>query len=1071
MERCMSCISKLGALSMSRSSTATGVGTPITGQPQNWQLLSEQNSIQNQLHYTAQQHQHILSTNKLSTATLPPSTIKFNPCPLDRMSVCSSHGSYTSSSSEYTVPQSICNLTQCHESWYERVENTSPQQQSCNSHRASSPCQCCPPRPPKPTKSNAKPLLPLTLKKSLQPNQINAGTTVVNSPTQYCGPYEDYDVPKIPIQVDSNFGTENYDTPKKIQEYLIKDVMNSSSSCSNNDSNNYGNYDMPANIANMCGCLSTTKPATTNDNKQLNYDNIINNGGLRPDCTCLKVMSWADNWISLPYCRRGNSIENTGVPINKVKLSGEGKMPVVQPSGELAIYATVDLSKKVNRRLLDGQSECDCHIDENENCNVNDSDNKLNFTNYMNLTQTINNSNDLPADSKHSTDMDSVCESSNNPLNNNNNDDKTVSSVTPTTKNYMNLEFAMSLENYENAKEVLQRAGFSVGTIEETFKTEIPHTKICYKCGHVCNNNKNRLQNTKQNNTTILNNQEQQPQQQQKQQQNQTLHQKEKPENYVLMEPSNCKKMEKNFPGYLPMAPAPPSNINNSQQQQQQQLSSTSTESIAPSGCQYGPMSPPIQPPPLPLKTELMKRMIGEKSASNPSLCGPAVDRSRKRAEQEARIPGSAMMLLHKSGGSPYTRKQLMDNSDLLPIDKRLTARKRSSSADSSRFLEDPDEFESSETIRKTPLGEHAEGRRSSSPCLHQETEPCHVENSITNQPYAEQSIETDNDDVSLISITQISQCNSQSPSSTTAVHIRRSASVPCKGGQPHQQQNRDSSSSNDSGVSTGSTRHHHRPHEFTDFELPLTTAMSTRRHQKHFIQSINNHTRGNNTACVHASLPRRSKSFDPLREISFQFQKIKIPEKSTSAEAEIPICPPKLSSNLNNIGNRGNITSPNETQLIAGPPYIDSRSTSSGTSDMSDYIETLSLSSHSSSDTPDGLRLIRQATSTLRPRSGKEYHNIDRSMLTLQQSIGLDGKLTTSTSTSSLQSQTILTTSTPSQLRDLKSYSVNYANITPVPEHVESPSPGYQSGGSPQEQQQETFIFKVSFFLTFITD
>lgn len=40
--------------------------------------------------------------------------------------------------------------------------------------------------------------------------------------------------------------------------------------------------------------------------------------------------------------------------------------------------------------------------------------------------------------------------------------------------------------------------------------------------------------------------------------------------------------------------------------------------------------------------------------------------------------------------------------------------------------------------------------------------------------------------------------------------------------------------------------------------------------------------------------------------------------------------------------------------------PYPDSRSTSSGTSDMSDYIETLSLSSHSSSDVPDSLRSVQ---------------------------------------------------------------------------------------------------------------
>jgi hypothetical protein len=42
-------------------------------------------------------------------------------------------------------------------------------------------------------------------------------------------------------------------------------------------------------------------------------------------------------------------MENTGVPIHKVKLSGEGKMPVMNPSGEIAIYATVDKSKKANR--------------------------------------------------------------------------------------------------------------------------------------------------------------------------------------------------------------------------------------------------------------------------------------------------------------------------------------------------------------------------------------------------------------------------------------------------------------------------------------------------------------------------------------------------------------------------------------------------------------------------------------------------------------------------------------------------------------------------------------------------
>ncbi|KAJ8926367.1 hypothetical protein NQ314_021274 [Rhamnusium bicolor] len=124
------------------------------------------------------------------------------------------------------------------------------------------------------------------------------------------------------------------------------------------------------------------------------------------------------------------------------------------------------------------------------------------------------------------------------------------------------------------------------------------------------------------------------------------------------------------------------------------------------------------------------------------------------------------------------------------------------------------------------------------------------------------------------------------------AIAVRRSSSVPCKS-------NRDSSSSNDSGV----------------FELPRRTQI-----------------------CANQTLPRRSKSSDPLRDLSFQFNKVD--NKSASAEAEVPVCP--------------------------------SGSTSSGTSDMSDYFETLSLSSHSSSDAPP-------PSCTLRPRSGNEYLSMQR--------------------------------------------------------------------------------------------
>lgn len=67
----------------------------------------------------------------------------------------------------------------------------------------------------------------------------------------------------------------------------------------------------------------------------------------------------------------------------------------------------------------------------------------------------------------------------------------------------------------------------------------------------------------------------------------------------------------------------------------------------------------------------------------------------------------------------------------------------------------------------------------------------------------------------------------------------------------------------------------------------------------------------------------------------------------------------------------------------------------------------------------------------TLRPRSGKEYYKLDRSILTEQ------GRAITTTSSS-------------------------YANITPVMEKSESPSPGYISS-SPFEQPQisrEHFLF-----------
>lgn len=885
MERCMSCISKLGAPSMSRSSTA---GTPGSAQPTNWTLLNIDSTYNQQ---NNQKNCPSVTSGYQQTASSG----------LDRMSVCSSHGSFGSSSSEYSVPRLSTNLAtkQTHESWYEHIPST---QQPISTKSSQQQCITSPPlRPPKQKKNNEKPPMPLPIE-----NQLHSGTITSqpsNQRQQYVGIYENYDIPKTPIKIcchskDTMIApsiTENYDTPKRIQEYLTKDMN------SNPAHNIYGNYDMPAIVnSNRINHKKSCEIGDTNNHRNCMStmsDTHSNGCGIdiensRIDCTCNKVMSWADTWISLPYCRRGNGIENTAVPINKIKLNGEGKMPVVHPSGELAIYATVDVTKKIRRNLLTDSKSCECphekdNIDNNYMSKCCEPDSKRpnsESSNYINIAPI--------SQPENVTQIDNSCK--------NESDSKT-------TSNYMNFGFALSLENYENAKEILHEAGYSIDDITESLQQCMPSSELCKKCGHTSKRTPNIVDENSTSKTAINPTLSETAAKvgDESEQGNQLL----QPEAYMLMEP---RKNNKNFAGYLPMSPATPNNITN--------------------------LNEPVT------DKHVIKRILSEKSASNPNL-GPIVDRSKKRAEQEKRIPGSAMLLQLKTGGSPYTRKQLMDNSDLLPNDKRILGRKRSTSADYTQFVENitKNNINNPDT-RQKPINAILVNatkalnqiRRASSPCLHHESEHFHdisfCENSTKSESIVKQSLAVETDDDQSLSM-------NQSQTSHHSVNIRRSASVPCKA------QNRDSSSSNDSGVSTSSTRQ--RNYDFTEFELPLTTTISSMRLQRN-MQHIPSTT-------VHGSLPRRSKSFDPLREINFQFQRnSRFTEKSTSAEAEVPICTSKQTN-----GTKGGYASPNDIASLTSScqPYIDSRSTSSGTSDMSDYIETLSMSSHSSSDTPENLR------------------------------------------------------------------------------------------------------------------
>ncbi|XP_021915465.1 uncharacterized protein LOC110827779 isoform X3 [Zootermopsis nevadensis] len=1059
LERCASCISKLGAPSMSRSSTVTNTNTP-TGAPFSpaWtmdnatNIPAPSNPCQHHYHVHHPHHNHPRSNTSC-----------------DRMSL-SSHGSGGSSgNSEYSVPRFANPVSAppggSESCWYDRprtITSTHPpippkspktppvMPSNPASGLSSHPpaislsegcrCQCCPPsRPPKPVQmSTANNASDSPSKKKVKKAPMPLPPLVQQHPVAICtchypqhqqrvdiNPYENYDIPKPLLgqsyprdsKDDPKLGDahsrmtitteEYYDTPKNVKEYLTASVSGPQ----------YGNYDTPPaamTLRKPCGCVIKYAKKSLGAEPAMPAKAEAVEDSKGGECPCQRVMCWAENWMMLPYCRRGNGMENTGVPIHKVKLSGEGKMPVMNRSGEIAIYATVDKSTKANRR----QCSCPSQQPHQDDCPQKqaDSTSQPDGSNYVNV------------------------EASGNAAVPTSEDPQSCGSVA-CSLDYENIDFAQSLEYYENSKDFLQRVGISkeatesgeppvpevLETEESALYTVSNGVKFCNKCGHACH----------------LYSPRQIPQQPLIEDgavdaagETSALVQSAeastcKQDDYLMMEPAKnvsssseaARTHGKNFPGYLPMSP------------------------ITSASCSKADM----------LKLRMDRAGLpSEKSASIPSLSGPigpAVDRSRKRSFSEfPRVPGSAMMMMNHSTNSPYLRR-LLHESGYESQRLHVASRRRSSSADSSRYLDDLEDLEHCRVKERDISSSHSKlsdsvcgqkppallpdeslGQKETFDVSTRQAESTGVEAVEADSTLVAPKVEALGEDVTSTSSgsgslrTLVREClvDAQQPpvtgsSVSAAVHIRRSSSVPCKSGN-----NRDSSSSNDSGVSTGSLKH--RGADFAEFELPLTTSMSTRRH--HHALQARHHAGMPLTNCLHASLPRRSKSVDPLREISFQFQNVKIPAKSSSAEAEVPICPGKRDSSKG-------FASPGADGAIV-VPYMDSRSTSSGTSDMSDYIETLSLSSHSSSDTPDSLRLGRPATTTLRPRSGKEYQLIDRSILEGDMKGPLGGD------------------KAPHQLRALVS---QYANITPVPEKSESPSPGYMSSSPGQEREGQPLI------------
>lgn len=104
------------------------------------------------------------------------------------------------------------------------------------------------------------------------------------------------------------------------------------------------------------------------------------------------------------------------------------------------------------------------------------------------------------------------------------------------------------------------------------------------------------------------------------------------------------------------------------------------------------------------------------------------------------------------------------------------------------------------------------------------------------------------------------------------SVKIRRSSSVPSKS-----DKNRDSSSSNDSGVSTGSLKHHRC--DFNEFEMPITNSKSCKKHIK-----CNMQFRKTMPPSVNFI---KSSSTDPMKNITFQFDEVATLTKSNSCDVD----------------------------------------------------------------------------------------------------------------------------------------------------------------------------------------
>lgn len=384
---------------------------------------------------------------------------------------------------------------------------------------------------------------------------------------------------------------------------------------------------------------------------------------------------------------------------------------------------------------------------------------------------------------------------------------------------YANLVFANSLEYYENSRTLLQNAQHT----KAIANTENKITNSCSKCGH--------CQGRAESKSKIKN------------------------DDYLSMEPtvnpsgqrlqniiSSPPRTPERDQEYLHMLP----------------ISKKSEELLNLRASQLNSKSHSI--PILPVV-----RPKGVNSLHNPSLCHSISE-----------------------SNSPYPRRRLLTCVGT-PSQKEFLApsiRRRSSSMDSSKYLDPLERIEEkvaspTRTLVNTPTISNATSIDSLSDLsFHQRPIPTSSsEHGLSKRDHSEyvlcnstlksscEASTKKNHNSEVIREDLIEQCLPTS-------HIKRSASIPCKS-----VYNRDSSGSNDSGVSTGSLQFRKRDLMELDFHSMRRGAL--REYKKSSTEKVLNKE-------VNFG---RSKSVDPFEDVNFLFDELKLPVKSSSAGATVPVC------------------------------------------------------------------------------------------------------------------------------------------------------------------------------------